>query len=135
MNLQLSLKKQWFEMTKSGEKTEDYREITPYWCNRFLLYEDKNKTVKWWGFMQNVEGCFFRKAIENNIVNGKITFKSFDENIMTLGYPKKGDTERILKLEHKGIEIRTGNPEWGAEPNKLYFVIKHGLILNERLKG
>ena len=23
----------------------------------------------------------------------------------------------------------TGNPEWGAEPNKLYFVIMHGAIL------
>ena len=29
-NLQLSLKRNWFEMTKSGVKTEDYREITPY---------------------------------------------------------------------------------------------------------
>jgi len=55
--------------------------------------------------------------------------KTFDCNIMTLGYPKNGDTERILKLEHKGIEIRTGNPEWGAEPNKLYFVIMHGATL------
>ena len=27
-NLQLSLKRKWFEMTKSGVKTEDYREIT-----------------------------------------------------------------------------------------------------------
>ena len=30
---------------------------------------------------------------------------------------------------HIKIEIRTGNPEWGAEPNKLYFVIMHGAIL------
>ena len=56
-------------------------------------------------------------------------FKKFDCNIMALGYPKSSDNERILKLEHKGIEIRTGNPEWGAEPNKLYFVIMHGAIL------
>lgn len=49
---------------------------------------------------------------------------------MTKGYPKSGDTERILKLEHAGIEVRTGNPEWGAEPDKLYFVIKHGEIIN-----
>jgi len=48
---------------------------------------------------------------------------------MTLGYPKSTDSERILKLEHKGIEIRDGNLEWGAEPNKLYFVILHGDIL------
>jgi len=45
---------------------------------------------------------------------------------MTLGYPKSGDTERILKYEHAGIEIRIGNTDWGAEPDKLYFVIKHG---------
>lgn len=57
-------------------------------------------------------------------------FKNFTQNTMTLGYPKSGDTERILKLEHAGIEIRTGNPEWGAESGKLYFVIKHGKIIN-----
>ena len=45
---------------------------------------------------------------------------------MTLSYPKSGDKDRIIKFKHDGIEIRTGNPEWGAEPNKLYFVIKHG---------
>ena len=48
---------------------------------------------------------------------------------MTLGYPKSTDSERILKLEHKGIEIRTGNPDWGDELDKLYFVIKHGKII------
>ena len=31
MNLQLSLKTKWFEMTKAGIKTEDYREINIYW--------------------------------------------------------------------------------------------------------
>ena len=48
---------------------------------------------------------------------------------MTLGYPKANDNERILKIEHKGIVVRAGNPEWGAEPNKLYFVIMHGGFL------
>ncbi len=36
MNLQLLLKKQWFDLTKSGIKTEDYREITPYWVKRII---------------------------------------------------------------------------------------------------
>jgi hypothetical protein len=57
-------------------------------------------------------------------------FKHFTHNTMTLGYPSNTDKDRIITLEHKGIEIRTGNPEWGAEPNKLYFVIKHGGIIN-----
>lgn len=38
MNLQLSLKTRWFEMTKSGLKTEDYREITPYWVKRLTQF-------------------------------------------------------------------------------------------------
>ena len=102
-NLQLSLKTKWFEMTKTGIKTEDYREINEYWKSRLT-----DQKANW------------------NRPQSQWKFKQFDSNIMTLGYPKSTDTERILKLEHAGIEIRTGNPEWGAEPNKLYFVIKHG---------
>lgn len=101
-NLQLSLKTKWFEMTKSGGKTEDYREITPYWIKR--LCDDVEYYGKSW------EGVF----------------KNFETNIMTLGYPKSTNTERIIKFKHAGIEIREGKPEWGAEPGKLYFVIKHG---------
>jgi hypothetical protein len=129
-NLQLSLKSKWFEMTKAGIKTEDYREITPYFCNRFLLYQGKSMLKKWW--LENyfeIDGnpSHILEIIEN--INLFCTYKKFTTNIMTLGYPKKTDTERILKLEHKGIEIDLGLPEWGAEPFKYYFVIKHGEIL------
>lgn len=112
MNLQLSLKKQWFEMTKLGIKTEDYRELNEYWYSRLMNYDVV--------------------SVNNSSPIRKYTdFKQFTTNTMTLGYPKSTDAERILKLEHKGIEIRTGNPDWGAEPDKLYFVIKHGRILND----
>ncbi len=129
-NLQLSLKKEWFEMTKSGIKTEDYREINPYWANRLL-----GQTQSFWkgylGYNSNNKRSYgFKNQSSIDFIVEKCKgFKDFNQNIMTLGYPKSTDTERILKLEHKGIEIRTGNPEWGAEPNKLYFVIKHGLIV------
>lgn len=33
--LHLTLKKKWFDMIKSGEKKEEYREIKPYWTKRF----------------------------------------------------------------------------------------------------
>ena len=33
--LHLTLKKKWFDMILSGEKTEEYREIKPYWTKRF----------------------------------------------------------------------------------------------------
>lgn len=32
--LYLTLKKKWFDMIDSGVKTEEYREIKPFWMNR-----------------------------------------------------------------------------------------------------
>ena len=76
--------------------------------------------------MENYEGCFFRSVIVRDIERGVITVKQFTTNTMTLGYPKSTDTDKIKVFEHKGIEIGHGREEWGAEPNKLYFIIKHG---------
>jgi hypothetical protein len=130
-NLQMSLKRKWFEMTENGIKTEDYREITPYWCNRFLYQNGKKQSKEWWGKYLNFYRKYdLEKAIKEKNEKHRLSFVEFENNIMTLGYPKSGDSERILKLEHAGIEIKTGNPDWGAEPNKLYFVIKHGEIIN-----
>ena len=35
--LHLNLKRQWFDMNQSGEKAEEYREISKYWMKR--LYD------------------------------------------------------------------------------------------------
>ena len=120
-NLQLSLIRKWFEITKPLIKKEDYRDTTPYWYSRLCLYRGVHKSRKWW---KEYFECNFSSDQE-----ARISFKHFDINTMTLGYPKGTDTARILKLEHKGIEIRTGNPDWGAEPYELYFVIKHGSLV------
>jgi hypothetical protein len=128
--LQMSLKTKWFEMTKAGIKTEDYREISNYWMTRFIesvtlfggRYEEfKDRYIKEFG-VDNINLLH----VNPEVLKRDVKLKKFDVNIMTLGYPKKDDKERILKFEHAGIEIRTGNTDWGAEPDKLYFVIKHG---------
>lgn len=124
--LRLSLKAKWFEMTKAGIKTEDYREINSYWFTRLVFKWEK--VVEYYDIDLSNDNEI--KAVCSNSFSQKtIAFNPVDINTMTLGYPKNGDTERIIKLEHKGIEIRTGNPEWGAEQGKLYFVIKHGKII------
>jgi len=129
-NLQLSLKKQWFEMTKAGIKTEDYRDINEYWFKR-LVFQYKKVFRYTYGFdidlLDNLTiEVALNRIVKDNLKVKMIGFNPYNTNIMTLGYPKSTDTERILRLEHKGIEIGYGNPEWGAEPNKLYFIIKHG---------
>lgn len=34
--LKLVVKKKWFDMIVSGEKTEEYREIKPYWIDKLV---------------------------------------------------------------------------------------------------
>lgn len=118
-------------MTKSGIKTEDYREINYYWYRRLVSNHESLFGGLYGSGSKDVE-LDKRNKVVYGIAKSKYSsymrFKNFDKNIMTLGYPSNSDTERILKMEHKGIEIGTGNPEWGAIPGKLYFIIKHGSI-------
>ena len=39
--LVLPIKKKWFDMIASGEKTEEYREIKPYYDKRLVKYFDE----------------------------------------------------------------------------------------------
>lgn len=96
--LTLSLKRKWFDLIKSGVKLEEYREYNPYWCSRFIVKEP--------GF--------------NDWVHVRIDYTDL---VFTLGYPKKDDISRRLRFKNPRIQIRTGKPEWGAEPGKPYFVI------------
>jgi hypothetical protein len=127
--LRLPLKTKWFEMTKAGIKTEDYREISVYWLSRFIMVDIEKY------YEELDELCTeLKKGTQSTDELFKwfgCEFKKFDSNVMTLGYPKATETDKILELEHKGIEIRYGVPEWGAEPDKLYFVILHGAIKTE----
>jgi len=106
--LHLTLKKKWFDMIASGEKTEEYRDIKPYWHDRlydFAIVSRNNSTA----------------------LKKPIAFKKFHCVQFKNGYSKNASTMSFWCL---GIEIRKGNPEWGAIHNELYFVIK----LGERIK-
>lgn len=116
-------------MTDPENKTEDYREITTYWCARFILVEGKIRSIQWWidEFEYSEKTQISIEAhIFKHFYLGSFIFKQFTTNTMTLGYPSNDQTERIKRFEHLGIEIREGREEWGAEKGKLYFVIKHG---------
>jgi hypothetical protein len=128
MKLHLSLIEKWFTMTDPNFKTEDYRNITPYWCSRLLLFNGKKQSQYFW-----TQNYFVRKfnpsskLIQQGLELGEITFKEFSENVMTWGYPKAEDTTRIKRFKHNGIKVSLGKIEWGAEDSEtLYFVIKHG---------
>ena len=113
--LYLPVKKEWFEMERSGAKPEEYRAITPYWAKRIM----KNYPISWRILMdiaieQKDFSCF----------NGK-TFGGFTHVELTMGYPKKSDASRRVLFEIKEIVIGKGKSEWGA-PAEDVFIIRLG---------
>ena len=99
--LLLPIKRQWYDMIKSGVKKEEYREIKDYWKVRLA------------------HGWLFNR---NNIV-----CKDFDTVTLRNGYGKNDPT---LVVECLGITVGKGNPDWGA-PEEQVFIIKLGNILKE----
>lgn len=103
----LTLKKQWFDMILSGVKTEEYREIKPYWEKRFINYFGRYRDfsqdppVPVWN--QEKKYIIFR----NGYGNDKPEFTA--ECTISEGY---------------------GKSEWGAEDGVKYYVLRIHRVFN-----
>lgn len=86
--LTLTIKKKWFDAILSGEKKEEYRDVKPYYSQRF---------EKRW--------CARDKFLE------RIRFRN--------GYAKNSPSF-VAKCS---MRIGVGRPEWGADPDKQYYVL------------
>lgn len=77
-----TLKKQWFEKIKSGEKTVEYREIKPYWTKR-------------------LNSCFIIPAASQLVegIRKELTFNYIFHCKLRLGYTKEYLSARIIKIE------------------------------------
>lgn len=144
--LHLNLKAEWFSMILSEEKKEEYREIKESWIEKFILDREtmqpchKRKvignTLHYHKDMRNFNYFFGSHSNELTRSQAAILYlkcygvlKDFDTITFSNGYA----TDRPqFDIELKGIEIKEGKPEWGAEPGKKYFVLKLGEILNDR---
>ena len=103
--LHLPLKKWWYNIIESGVKTEEYREIKPYWKQRLLKYGN----------------CWGNNSLVVETYNkGFLLFEKYDMVRFSYGY-----TKRTITFEIKEIVIGKGNPEWGA-PKEDVFIIKLG---------
>jgi len=124
--LVLPLKEKWYRMIESGIKTEEYRELTPYWCNRILYHCSLGINGYWNSVLGNSE--YFNKehpyvTLHHLLIENYGT-RGYTHVEFTLGYPKKGDTSRRMVKEIDSIKVGKGNPEWGAPEDKEVFIIK-----------
>jgi len=125
--LNLTLRKKWFDLIASGEKTEEYREIKPYWIHRLATFYR-------WLYPDDINNTFDEIAKPKhpdthqsmfNFSGGK--FKHFDTITFRNGYAKNAPT---VIVECKGITIGTCRPEWSDNAQGDHFIISLGKILS-----
>ena len=115
-------------MTDSGEKPEDYREITKYWLVRLFDFNGVEL------YPDDIEEILYELNNKNYSVSDLFKWIGIKPNRFDITHLYNGGSPCLkypnFEIEHLGIEIREGNPKWGAVPGKRYFVIKHGKKIN-----
>lgn len=101
--LTLPIKKQWYSLILQGIKKEEYRDIKPYYTSRF-----SNALIGLSG-----------ENMENYIRYNSEKYRCFKVRFRN-GYSKNSPSF----IATVSISIGEGNPEWGAEPDKKYYVLK-----------
>ena len=117
--LTLTVSKQLFDMIVADKKTEEYREIKPYWVAR--LFQNNSNIVDMKYLASGLAGRtdLFKKYIGEQ----RIVLKQYTHVLFINGY--RNDSPRIEK-EIDSITI--GNPKKGLCPDKWidteFFIIK-----------
>lgn len=127
----LPIKKKWFDMILSGEKKEEYREIKKYYETRFQnlfgaitiypssIFSDRSKY----------------ELLQGEAVPEEIRKDSIQEIIFRNGYSKDS---KAIKARCR-LRIGKGRLEWGAEPDKQYYILeildKEELAADEKKEG
>lgn len=118
--LDLVLKKKWYDMIASGEKTEEYREIKPYWISRFCYKASPSFPIPWVSMVINAQNpVYLWEALKMRTM----VLRGFTHVTFHLGYAKDRPS---MTFAIKEIVIDEGKEEWGALFGKTYFVIKLG---------
>lgn len=99
--LTLPIKKKWFDMILDGEKLEEYRDLSKHYYQRLARY---------------VCGVFYTDEEKPRIF---VCFRN--------GY-RKDSPSFVARCT---VKLGTGNPKWGAEPGKEYYVLSIEDIIKE----
>ena len=115
-NLDLHLKAEWYDMIESGGKTEEYREIKPYWLKRLfqcILPSHQEKIDYVYKFDHYEYKDFIKNSLRKGLLRVKPTHIRFH-----YGY-----TKRTMLREIKGVTTGLGELKWGAPFGRECFII------------
>jgi len=114
--LDLHLKAKWYDMIESGEKTEEYREIKPYWLKRLFygvpVYHER---------IEKVYASFPYEYID--FVKSHLRIRCLSAKPYTHIRFHYGYTKRTMLRGIKGLSIGRGKPKWGAPFDRECFII------------
>ena len=116
----LPLEAKWYEMIERGEKTEEYREIKPYWIRRLCYCWNDLKFI--YCVEEGQEAC--QRCFDGA---GNDAYMCYPYDAVTFAY---GYTKRQMTFRVESICYGMGKTEWGAPKDKEVFIIK----LGERIK-
>lgn len=114
--LTLPIQKKWYDMILSGEKKEEYREIKEYYETRFQNL---------FGAVTIYPSSIFSDRSEYELLQGEavpeeIKKDGIQEIIFRNGYSKDS---KAIKARCR-LRIGKGRPEWGASPDKQYYILE-----------
>ena len=113
--LTFNLKKQWFDKIKSGEKTHEYREVKPYWKNRFENLSENIFFYETYGWFRDINRM------------GKCIDELDEQCVFICGYASKDDKDKRLKARIKNISVINGK-NTDLKINKPVYDIEFELI-------
>lgn len=116
--LHLVLKSKWYDMIKSGEKKEEYREIKQFWVNRLL-----NVRRDFAYDFDSYSDCVSMLGSETEYAMNAMDAVYRDYDCVCF---HKGYTSTTMTFKINGIGIGYGRSEWGAPKNKKIFIISLG---------
>lgn len=103
----LPIKRKWFDLIKSGEKKEEYREIKPYYTSRFVnVFGTKT------GVEESTEEESREVASPHSLLTVPVIFRN--------GYSSASPELRC----ECGLRTGIGREEWGAVPGVWYYILE-----------
>lgn len=118
--IHLVLKPQWYDMIASGEKPEEYRDFTPYWCRRFFRVRNDDGTTSKLD-IKDKDLHKYQTQVYQLACAGKL--EAWPNAVrFQRAYPKNPPQ---MRFGISSVDLGPcGKAKWGAIPGKWYIIIR-----------